>query len=132
MVRRLLVIAASVGLFAGSAAQGQSADPLVAGFENPPAAAKPRVWWHWIDGNVSEEGIRKDLTWLNQIGVGGVQNFDAALGGLGRNSAPLVAERVAYLTPRWREMFRFAVTEAHQRGMEFTIAASPGWSESGG
>jgi hypothetical protein len=132
MVRKLLVIAASVGLFAGFAAQGQTADPLVTGFENPPAAAKPRVWWHWIDGNVSEDGIRQDLTWLNQIGVGGVQNFDAALAGPGRAATPLVPERVAYLTPRWREMFRFAVTQAQQLGMEFTIAASPGWSESGG
>src|SRR5262245_16915810 len=126
MVRRLLVTAASVGLITGSAAHSQTADPLVAGFETPPASAKPRVWWHWIDGNVSEEGIRQDLTWLNQVGVGGVQNFDAALGGPGRTAAPLVAERVAYLTPRWRDMFRFAVTQAQQLGMEFTIAASPG------
>jgi alpha-L-rhamnosidase/Glycosyl hydrolases family 2, sugar binding domain len=132
MLRRLCVSAACVGVLTGSSAYGQTADPLVAGFENPPAAAKPRVWWHWIDGNVSEEGIRQDLTWLNQIGVGGVQNFDAALGGLGRGAAPLVPERVAYLTPRWRDMFRFAVTQAQELGMEFTIAASPGWSESGG
>ncbi len=132
MVRAVLVIAASVGLLAGPAAHGESGDPLVAGFENPPASAKPRVWWHWIDGNVSEEGIRKDLTWLHQVGVGGVQNFDAALAGPGRTATPLVAERVAYLTPRWRDMFRFAVTQARKLGMEFTIAASPGWSESGG
>ena len=133
MVRRLFVTVASAGLFVvGAAAHGQTADPLVAGFESPPASAKPRVWWHWIDGNVSEEGIRQDLAWLNGIGVGGVQNFDAALAGPGRASTPLVPERVAYLTPRWREMFRFAVTQAEQLGMEFTIAASPGWSESGG
>src|SRR5689334_6918992 len=112
----LFVTATSVAFFvvAGSVAHSQSADPLVAGFENPPASAKPRVWWHWIDGNVSQDGIRQDLTWLNQIGVGGVQNFDAALGGPGRDSPPLVAERVAYLTPRWREMFKFAVTQAEQ------------------
>src|SRR5581483_3664937 len=112
--------------------RGATADALAAGFEHPPGSAKPRVWWHWIDGNVSEEGIRKDLAWLNQIGVGGVQNFDAALAGPGKSATPLVAERVAYLTPRWREMFRLAVTRARQLGMEFTIAASPGWSESGG
>ena len=65
----------------------QTSDPLASGFENPPASAKPRVWWHWIDGNVSEQGIREDLAWLNQVGVGGVHNFDAALTGGGAERA---------------------------------------------
>jgi len=126
--RGLLVVAAAV-IFAGDVC-AETSDALVAGFENPPSSAKPRVWWHWIDGNVSEEGIREDLTWLHRIGVGGVHNFDVALSG--HSAEPLVAERAVYLTPRWRELFRDAVTLAQQLGMEFTIAASPGWSESGG
>jgi hypothetical protein len=129
VTRRALVIALAAGLFAGEAL-GQTADTLAAGFENPPASAKPRVWWHWIDGNVSKEGIRKDLDWLHEIGVGGVHQFDVALN---RDSdEPLVAERAAYLSRRWRDLIRYAVTQADGLGMEFTIAASPGWSESGG
>ena len=102
----------------------------MAGFENPPATAKPRVWWHWLDGNVSEQGIRKDLEWLHSVGIGGVHNFDASLSGGG--PAPKITARVAYLTDEWRRLFRFSVERAQQLGMEFTIAASPGWSESGG
>jgi len=108
----------------------QTTDPLVAGFENPPATAKPRVWWHWLDGNVNEQGIRKDLEWLHGVGIGGVHNFDASLSGVG--PAPKITARVAYLTDEWRRLFRFSVERAQQLGMEFTIAASPGWSESGG
>lgn len=115
-----------------SASEGPSADALELDFRNPPNAAKPRVWWHWMDGNVSRDGIQKDLAWLNSVGIGGVHNFDAALGGSGRETAALVEERVAYLTTRWRDTFRYAVSQAQQFGMEFTIAASPGWSESGG
>ena len=37
------------------------------GFINPPQEAKPRVWWHWMDGNITEEGIYKDLLWMNRI-----------------------------------------------------------------
>jgi hypothetical protein len=132
MTRILIALTCGASLILCAGASGQEADPLAAGFQSPPAAAKPRVWWHWMDGNVSEDGIRKDLTWLNQVGVGGVHNFDAALAGAGRDTTHLVKERVAYLTPQWREMFRFAVSQARQLGMEFTIAASPGWSESGG
>jgi hypothetical protein len=132
-VSRLVAVTLwSFAAFDAAVVHGQVADPLVAGFQNPPASAKPRVWWHWMDGNVSREGIREDLQWLSDVGVGGVHNFDAALAGVGRDTPHLVDQRVAYLTPLWRDMFRYAVTEAQQRGMEFTIAASPGWSESGG
>lgn len=115
-----------------AASEAPGADALEAGFKNPPNAAKPRVWWHWMDGNVSRDGIQKDLAWLNRVGIGGVHNFDAALGGPGREAPALVDERIAYLTPQWRDTFRYAVGQAQQLGMEFTIAASPGWSESGG
>jgi alpha-L-rhamnosidase len=36
-------------------------DPLRRGFENPPDSAKPRVWWHWMNGNITKEGIQADL-----------------------------------------------------------------------
>src|SRR5689334_18197833 len=119
MTRALIALTCGASLILCAGASGQAADPLAAGFQSPPQAAKPRVWWHWMDGNVSQDGIRKDLTWLNQVGVGGVHNFDAALAGAGRDTTHLVKERVAYLTPQWREMFRFAVSQAQQLGMEF-------------
>ena len=31
------------------------------GFINPPQEAKPRVWWHWMDGNITEEFINLTL-----------------------------------------------------------------------
>lgn len=40
-----------------------TADPLLSQFMTPPDSAKPRVWWHWMDGNVTKEGIRQDLEW---------------------------------------------------------------------
>lgn len=123
---------ASAGMLIAMEGKAQGGDPLAAGFENPPASAKPRVWWHWIDGNVSAEGIREDLAWLNGVGIGGVHNFDAALTGRGVTPPQLVDKRIAYLTPEWRQMLHLAVDQAQQLGMEFTIAASPGWSESGG
>ena len=31
------------------------------GFTHPPKEAKVRTWWHWLDGNVTAEGITADL-----------------------------------------------------------------------
>jgi len=104
-----------------------SADSLYAGFMDPPNAARPRVWWHWMNGNVTKEGIRKDLEWMQRIGIGGVHNFDASL-----STPQVVDKRLVYMSPEWDEAFSYAVGLADQSGMEFGIAASPGWSETGG
>lgn len=96
-------------------------------FRDPPAAARPRVWWHWMNGNVTKEGIDKDLAWMARIGIGGVQNFDASL-----QTPQIVAERLPFMTEGWKEAFCHAVRTADAKGLEFAIAASPGWSETGG
>ena len=117
---------------AAEAAPGASANPslsapdLVAGFQNPPAAARPRVWWHWMNGNITQEGIKLDLEWMKRAGLAGFQNFDAAL------ETPQVVKRLAYMTPEWKAAFKYSIGLANQLGMEIAIAGSPGWSESGG
>lgn len=104
-----------------------AADPLLRGFENPPMSARPRTWWHWMNGNVTQAGIAADLEWLASVGMGGVQTFDAAL-----DTPQIVDERLVYMTPGWRDAFTFADAEAERHGLELAIAASPGWSETGG
>jgi alpha-L-rhamnosidase/Glycosyl hydrolases family 2, sugar binding domain len=110
---------------AGSAQE--SGDSLKSGFEHPPASARPRVWWHWMNGNITEEGIKLDLEWMHRVGIAGFQNFDAAL-----QTPQVVEHRLAYMTPDWKDAFKYATTLADQLGMEEAIAGSPGWSESGG
>lgn len=105
----------------------QAADPLADGFRDPPASARPRVWWHWMNGNVTEEGIRLDLEWMKRIGIGGAQTFDAQL-----QTPQVVEKRLVYMTPEWKHAFRTAAETADRLGLELAIAASPGWSESGG
>ena len=50
------------------------------GFKNPPDSAKPRTWWHWTAGNVTKEGITRDLEWMKRVGIGGFQLADVASG----------------------------------------------------
>ena len=97
------------------------------GFINPPHEAAPRVWWHWMNGNISKEGISADLEWMKRVGIGGFQNFDAALA-----TPKIVDKRLVYITPEWKEAFLHATKLADSLGLEMAIAGSPGWSESGG
>ena len=105
----------------------QQADPLAAGFATPPATAHPRVWWHWMNGNITKEGITQDLDWMHRVGIVGFQNFDAAL-----NTPKVVDQRLIYMQPGWQDAFRFAIDKGDSYGFEMAIAGSPGWSETGG
>jgi len=98
-----------------------------AGFADPPDEARPRAWWHWMDGNVDADGIRLDLEWLHGVGVRGVQMFDGGMG------TPLVVpERVEFGSAPWREALHLAKATARRLGLEFAVATSPGWSAAGG
>src|SRR5437763_615485 len=116
-VTRMLAIAGLISLAGGAWAQG-AADALARGFNDPPAAARPRVWWHWMNGNVTQAGIKLDLEWMHRVGIGGFQNFDASL-----NTPKVVEKRLVYMTPEWKDAFRYAATLADQLGLEMAIAA---------
>jgi hypothetical protein len=116
------------GLLGACAALAQApGDALLRGFLDPPDSAKPRVWWHWMNGNITKEGIKADLEWMKRTGIAGFQNFDAAL-----NTPQVVDKRLVYMTPEWKDAFRYAASLADELGLEMAIAGSPGWSESGG
>ncbi len=100
---------------------------LYKGFIQPDNAARPRVWWHWMNGNVTKDGIRKDLEWMHRAGIGGFQNFDA-----GYATPQVVAKRLSFMSPDWKDAFGLAAKLADSLHLEMAIAGSPGWSESGG
>lgn len=108
-------------------ASAQTTDTLAEGFQTPPAAAKPFVWWHWLSGNVSKEGITADLEWMKRAGIGGFQMFD-----VGMSTPQFIEKPVRFMTPEWKGMVRHAAQESHRLGLEMGMAMSSGWSESGG
>jgi hypothetical protein len=103
------------------------AQTLQQGFQTPPNSAKPRVWWHWMNGNISKDGIQKDLEWMSRVGIGGFQNFDAAL-----FTPVVVPKKIVFMTPEWKDAFKFTTELADKKGLEMAIAGSPGWSVTGG
>ncbi|TCS14942.1 glycosyl hydrolase [Caulobacter sp. BK020] len=121
-------LALDAGVAIGAPASTPAEDALAAGFAEPPNAAKPRIWWHWMAGNISAEGARLDLDWMRRIGIGGVHAFSG-----GKLPEPIVVPKpVAFMTPEWKAIFRQSLEQAREAGLELGIAGSPGWSETGG
>jgi hypothetical protein len=100
---------------------------LEQGFRSPPDSARPRTWWHWTNGNVTEEGITKDLEWMKHVGIGGYQLADVSSG-----CCQQVEKKIYFGTPQWYHAVRHAAELGGQLGLEMSIFSSPGWSEAGG
>jgi len=103
---------------------GIGADFLSGGFQNPPAVAKPQAWWHWVNRNVTKEGITADLEALHRIGIGGAQIFNI--------DYQIPTGSIQYLTNEWLDAMRHAAQEAERLGLELGMHNCSGWSSSGG
>lgn len=99
-------------------------DPLQIGFTNPPASAKARTWWHWLNGNITKEGITADLEAMKQIGIQEAQIFNVDAG---YPEGP-----ITFMSSQWLELLKFAALEAKRLGLELGFNNSAGWSSSGG
>ena len=111
-------LAFSLGAAAAAAAV------LSAGFQNPPDVAKPHTWWHWMNGNITREGITADLEAMKKIGLGGAQIFNV--------SEQIPEGPIKYNSDEWRQLVKFAATEAQRLGLELCIHNCAGWASSGG
>ncbi|MBO7601969.1 MAG: discoidin domain-containing protein [Bacteroidaceae bacterium] len=121
------IFASALLVVCSCSAPQNSLEELRQGWENPPMSARNRVWWHWMNGNITKEGILKDLQWMKDTRQGGVHNFDAALG-----TPTIVDKRLIYMDDGWQDAFAYAVKVADSLGLEFTVASAPGWSSTGG
>ena len=128
----LSVLAAAAALAVASVTFAQSAatppaDPLAQGFVTPPESAKPRTWWHWTNGNVTEDGITKDLQWMKRAGIGGFQLVDVASG-----NGQVVEPKINFGTEEWYHAVKHSAELAKQLDLEMSIFSCAGWSEAGG
>ncbi len=82
------------------------------------------VWWHWINGNITKDGIAADLEDMKRVGIGGAQILDVEI--------YLPPGPVRYNSDSWHEHVQFAIKKAAELGLEIDIANSSGWSGAGG
>lgn len=123
-MQRFLVLLLCAAPLAAPLLRADTRDPLAANFQSPPAAARPKSLWFWMNGHVSQDGITRDLEAMQRVGIGGVLIFD---GGPYHPPGP-----VGYLDPQWRSLMAHAVKEGRRLGIEIGMHNAPGWSSSGG
>jgi hypothetical protein len=117
----LLLLAPVVAL---SAATTHAGDPLARAFADPPASARPWVYYFIMDGNLTREGLTADFEAMKAAGIGGMIIMEVNVG--------IPQGPVKFMSAEWRRLFKHAVVEAERLGLQITLNAGPGWTGSGG
>ena len=97
---------------------------LAKNFMTPPNEALPWVYWTWINGNVTREGIKADLEAMKRVGIGGVLIY------VSDQDAP--EGPVEIMTDKWRELIKYTMSEAHRLGIEVNMINDRNGRGSGG
>lgn len=106
-------------------AQGP-ATALYRGFRQPPDSVKPSVYWYWLSGNVSPEGVARDVAAMSQVGIG-----RAFIGNIGLGSE-VPPGPVQFFSPEWWAVTRAAMQAGADHHVAIGLFNGPGWSQSGG
>ncbi len=100
------------------------ADELEQQFAAPPDAARPWVYWYFMDGNLTREGLTADLEAMKAAGIGGAIFLEVNIG--------IPRGPVEFMSGPWRALFVHAVREAERLGIQIALGTGPGWCGTGG
>ena len=105
---------------------GCSSSDFEKNFQTPPEDIQTAVYWYWISGNISKEGVVADLHAMKRAGIN-----RAFIGDIGQDG--LYTDRnVKIFSDEWWEVLHTALKTASELDIEIGIFNSPGWSQSGG
>lgn len=104
--------------------QAKQYQTLVTHFKKPPHASKPLTWLHAMSGNMSAEGLTKDLQAIADAGIGGTLLFNVTQG------VPL--GNVKFNSPEHIKLIGHLAAESKRLGLSFGIHNCDGWTSSGG
>ncbi|MDR3228382.1 MAG: hypothetical protein LBT53_03060 [Puniceicoccales bacterium] len=117
----------SAAALAGPPVSGKPLTPTTAALEQnfatPPPAARPGVYWYFMDGNLSRDGITKDLEAMKKAGIGHVIFLEVNVG--------VPRGKVDYFSKEWLDTFGHAHRECERLGISMLLGTGPGWAGSG-
>ena len=128
-MKRLHAVLLTVGLWFGAVGAAATADQVEGGditsqFRTPPDAARPWVYWFWLNGNITREGITADLEAMQRVGIGGVLIMEVDQGAPERPGGVHAGRSggIYSSTPR----------RTRRLGLEVNMNNDAGWCGSGG
>lgn len=122
--RRLASALAVLAILLSLTANLSATESVAQGFAHPPDSAKPWVYWYFMDGNLTREGMTADLEAMKKAGIGGGIFLEVNIG--------IPRGPVGFMSPQWQELVAHAMSEADRLGIQIALGSGPGWCGTGG
>ncbi len=98
-------------------------------FQHPESTSGVNCWWWWLNGNVNEAAIIKDLEAMKSKNFHGAMIFDA--GGHNQRGNRDIPDGPLYGSDPWNELFVFALDEARRLELKMGFNIQSGWNLGG-
>lgn len=118
------VISLFVTLVLASCSQTGCGHLSKADFTTPPDMFKPWCYWWWLNGNVDEETIDKDLESMKELGFGGLLMVDSRGYWDDDDHVILPEPQMEFMSDEWLDYVCYAIRKADRLGLEFTMNLS--------
>lgn len=124
-----LVLALAVWLSASGGPLAADELTLEQGWDHPPVSGRLRAYWWWLNGNVTQAALTRDLEEMKRMGWGGALICDAD--GASQDGNDPVRHGPDFLSAEWRALFQHALREADRLGLEMSLNIQSGWNLGG-
>ncbi|MBN1804784.1 MAG: hypothetical protein JW837_06005 [Sedimentisphaerales bacterium] len=124
----LIVIILSITIQSLAIEETNSVDSLVAGFLNPPKAAKPSIYWLWLNGYVNRDYLDTELKQFSENGIGGLCIFDMGARGDKKATPP---PGPAFMSDEFIDNLSRTLQLARRFDLDVQLAACSSWDLGG-
>lgn len=124
----LSLVILSIPIQAQAAEQIDFTNPLIAGFLHPPKAAKPSIYWLWLNGYINRAYLEMELKQFSEKGIGGLCIFD--MGARGDKKA-VPPPGPAFMSDEFVENIAYALELAAKFDLDVQLAACSSWDLGG-
>ncbi|UCE50625.1 MAG: hypothetical protein JSW47_10760 [Phycisphaerales bacterium] len=128
MLRNVCFVSISVLVtlltFTASQVSRADSDVLAQGFLDPPPAARPAVYWVWVNGLTDARQRTYELEQLKDKGISGLYIFDVGA----RDTKDIVPAGPGFMGPESLKAIGHTVREATRLNLEVGIVTSSSWN----
>ncbi len=117
------------GLFSCKTRNHENAiyETIKANFLNPPASARPKVYWWCLNGNIDTVRAKQELTAMKESGIGGFDLFEIGV----PVEDVMIPGGPAFLSDESLEIIKYVVNEAGRLDLSVGLNLASSWNAGG-
>ncbi len=93
----------------------------------PPTAAKPKVYWWCLNGNIDTVRAREEMLAMKEAGIGGFDIFEIGI----RGEDKMIPGGPAFLSDESLDIMKYVINEAEQLGLYVGLNVASSWNAGG-